>query len=290
MRLLSRGERRDMLTVDFKNLASLAAAFDGVDTVFHCAGRSHAFAEVGDVELHRQANETVSHNTARAAAAAGVRRFVFLSSVKAACEPHERCVDESFVEPPETTYGRSKRAAEIGLEEIAAQTHMHAVILRLAMVYGPGSRGNLERMMRLVQKGQFPSLPETGNRRSLVHVDDVIEAMLLAAHHPSAAGTYIVAHPDATSGRVLFVTMCEAAGRPVPSFEIPAWLLRMAGRVGDTAGALVGRRMPLDSQAVSRLLDSACYSSKKLIRELGWQPRIDLRNGLRTLVAEPRIE
>lgn len=283
-RRLSRDASRGDVAVDFADPGSLAAALDGVDTVFHCAGRAHAFAEANDAELHRQANEWVTLNTARAAAAAGVRRFVFLSSVKAIGEPGAVCVDESFDAPAETAYGRSKRAAEQGLEAIAAETGMQIVCLRLAMVYGPGSRGNLERMMRLVAAGRFPSLPDTGNRRSLLHVEDLVEAIVLAGRHPAAVQrTYIVAHPAAVSGRFLFVSMCEALGRPVPTHQVPVWLLRLAGKVGSAVGTMIRTRMPLNTQAVDRLLDSACYSPAAFISEIGWQPRVDLLTGLQTL-------
>ena len=211
---------------------------------------------------------------------------MFLSSVKAAGDPGEKCADERFAEPAESAYGRSKRAAEAGLRVISAQTQLQTVCLRLAMVYGTGGRGNLERMMRAVEAGWFPPLPETNNRRSLVHIDDVLDALVLVAEHDAAVGgVYIVAHPVAVSGRELYAAMCEVLGKSVPRFAIPAWLLRLVGIAGDLAGKLFKRRIPIDSQTVSRLLDSAWYSSDLLARELGWHARVDLRSGLRALAS-----
>ena len=138
---------------------------------------------------------------------------------------------------------------------------MHVVNLRLAMVYGSGGRGNLERMGRLVQRGLFPPLPETGNHRSLVHVDDVVAAMRLVAEDDRANGrTYIVAAPEAPSGRELFDALREVLGMPPFTWAVPASALRLAGRVGDGLEAITRRRLPLDSEALERLLGSAWYS------------------------------
>jgi nucleoside-diphosphate-sugar epimerase len=167
---------------------------------------------------------------------------------------------------------------------ISSQTRLQTVSLRLAMVYGSGGRGNLERMMQAVAAGWFPPLPETNNRRSLVHVEDVLDAMQMAAVHPGASGKiYIVAHPDCVSGRQLYTLMCEALGKRVPDVAVPEWLLRSIGRAGDIGGKLLGKRFPLDGQVVSRLLDSSWYSSELLTRELGWRAQVDLRVGLHSI-------
>ena len=116
-----------------------------------------------------------------------------------------------FPGSPETAYGQAKRAAEAAVLDAGQRHGMHVVNLRLAMVYGAGGRGNLERMGRLVRRGLFPPLPETGNHRSLVHVDDVVAAMRLVAADEQANGrTYIVASPEAPSGRAL--VRCAACG------------------------------------------------------------------------------
>ena len=161
---------------------------------------------------------------------------------------------------------------------------MHVVNLRLAMVYGSGGRGNLERMGRLVQRGLFPPLPETGNHRSLVHVDDVVAAMRLVAEDDRANGrTYIVAAPEAPSGRQLYDALRAVLGMPRCSWSVPESALRLAGRVGDGLEALARRRLPLDSEALDRLLDSAWYSPARIERELGWRAKVSLADGLREM-------
>ena len=265
---------------------ALRAACQGVTTLFHCAGYAHAFAALShsDAEQHWQVNCEGTRNLVEAAGQAGVRRFVFLSSVKAMAEPGEACADEDFPGETATAYGQSKRAAEEAVLEAGLRYNMHVVNLRLAMVYGSGGRGNLERMGRLVRRGWFPPLPETGNRRSLIHVDDVLSAMLHAAEDDRANGkTYIVTGPEAPSGRQLYDALRDALGLPPCRWSVPGAILRGAGRCGDGLSILCKRRVPLDSEAVSRLLGSAWYSSARITRELGWQAKVALHEGLREM-------
>lgn len=270
---------------DLLDPASLVAACNGIDTVFHCAGYAHAFSS-SDPDAHWRINFEGTRNLLQAAGAAGVKRFVFLSSVKAMAEPGDECVDEDWPGEPVTHYGRAKRAAEDLVLEAGAKFGMHVVNLRLAMVYGRGGRGNLERMARGIQSGWFPPLPETGNRRSLVHVNDVVAAMRLVADVAAANGrTYIVAGPRAYSGREIYDAI-RAAISPAPTlrWSVPPRLLRAGGVVGDAFGVLLRRSLPLSSEAVSRLLDSACYSPARIERELGWRAQVGLAEGVREML------
>ena len=263
--------------------AALSVACAGVDRLFHCAGHAHAFSSrsAEDTARHWQVNFDGTRNLVEAAGQAGVRKFVFLSSVKAMAEPGEAMVDEDFPGVPETAYGQAKAAAEAAVLEAGRRYGMHVVNLRLAMVYGAGGRGNLERMGRLVRRGWFPPLPDTGNHRSLVHVDDVLSAMMLVADDVRAAGkTYIVAHHEAPSGRTLFDALRAAQGLPPCRWTVPEFLLQLLARAGDALAPLAGRRFPFDSEVLARLLQSAWYSPARIQRELGWQARIGVTAGL----------
>jgi nucleoside-diphosphate-sugar epimerase len=293
-RLARPGDRRlmrhgrggaDAAVGDLLDAASLDAACAGIATVFHCAGYAHAFGSA-DPDLHRRVNFEGTRNLVAAAGRAGVRRFVFLSSVKAMPEPGDACIDEDASGAPDTPYGAAKRAAEDAVLEAGAKHGMHVVNLRLAMVYGRGGGGNLERMARGIRAGWFPVLPETGNRRSLVHVDDVAAAAHLVAAAPAANGrSYIVADPQAYSGRQLYDAIRAIVRPQAPAGgAVPAWLLRAAGRAGSLAGGLLGRPLPVSTEVVSRLLDSAWYSPARIGRELGWQPAIGLAVGLREML------
>lgn len=272
---------------DLLDSEALRLACEGVGTVFHCAGYAHAFPSLGDEESRRhwQVNFEGTRNLLEAAGQAGVRRFVFLSSVKAMAEPGDSCADEDFSGEPQTAYGQSKLAAEHAVIDAGRRYGMHVVNLRLAMVYGLGGRGNLERMGRLVRKGLFPPLPETGNRRSLVHVDDVVSVMFRVAEDDRANNrTYIIASPEAPSGRQLFDALRAVQGLPPCGWEMPEGALRFAGRLGDVFERMTGRRLPLNSEVVSRLLDSACYSPARIEKDLGWRAQVPLTVGLREML------
>jgi UDP-glucose 4-epimerase len=258
-------------------------ASDGIDTVFHCAGYAHAFSSlsVDDAEEHWRVNFEGTRNLVELAGQAGVKRFVFLSSVKAMAEPGDALADEDFPGEPETAYGQSKRAAEMAVIKAGHVYGMHVVNLRLAMVYGAGGRGNLERMGRLVKKGLFPPLPETGNHRSLVHIDDVISAMRLVAFDNRASGqTYIVASQDAPSGRELFNTIRGVYGLPAVNWSVPIFVLRFSASLGDTFERLLKRRLPFDAEVLDRLIGSAWYSPLRIQRDLGWCSKVSLNDGL----------
>lgn len=270
---------------DLADYPALLRACAGIDTLFHCAGWAHAFSARSpqDAQLYWRINHEGTCNLLAAAAQAGVRRFVFLSSVKAMAEPGESCVDEDWPGEADTDYGRSKRAAEEAVLN-AGKEGMHVVNLRLTMVYGRGGRGNLERMGSLVRRGWFPPLPETGNHRSMVHVDDAIRAMRLAAGDPRANGrTYIVAGSEAPSGRELFAAMRQVLGLPRCQYAVPQTALLLAARAADRLEALLQRRLPFDSEVLARLLGSAWYSAERIRQELGWRPQVSLHDGLREM-------
>ncbi len=275
------GEHR---VADLLEPASLRLACEGMDTVLHCAGYAHAFLDADPVR-HHAVNYQGTVNLLEAAGQAGVRKFIYLSSVKAMGEPSDICAGEDFALLPTTPYGLAKRAAESAVLAAGQRYGMHVVNLRLSMVYGRGGGGNLRRMAQGIQQGWFPPLPETGNRRSMVHVDDVIRAIELVAARPEANGqTYIVAHPRAVSGAVLYQTLRAVLGQSPVRWCVPAYGLRFAAQLCDLISRPLGRSLPLSRETVSALLDSACYSPSKLERELGWRAAIDLESGLQEML------
>jgi nucleoside-diphosphate-sugar epimerase len=284
-RLAARRGNATIHPADLTNPASLSAACSGIERIFHCAGYAHAFASLsGEADQHWRVNCQGTRNLVEAAGQAGVQRFVFLSSVKAQAEPGEACADEEHPGEPATDYGRSKRAAEEAVLEAGARFGMHVVNVRLTMVYGAGGRGNLERMGRLVRKGWFPPLPETGNRRSLVHVDDVVEAVRQAMDADIANGrTYIVAGPEAPSGRQLYDAMRKSLGLPALRWSVPESLFRFAAGCGDFAETTFKRRVSFNSEVVERLLGSSWHSAARINRELGWRAKVGLEEGLREM-------
>ncbi|MCU0935260.1 MAG: NAD-dependent epimerase/dehydratase family protein [Gammaproteobacteria bacterium] len=272
---------------DLEDPASLRTVCRGVVTVFHCAGYAHAGRADSGVEAdrHWRVNALGTRNLAEAAGQAGVSRFVFLSSVKAVGDPGENCVDESWDAPPTTPYGRAKRQAEQWLQEAGERYGMQAVILRPAMVYGPGGGGNLPRLIEAIRRGRFPPLPRVHNRRSMVHVEDLVQAAVLAAERAEAAGrTYLVTDGVDYSTGDLYAGIRSALGLRPAHRQFPPVLLRLAARAGDLLRA-ARLPTPVDSDAVERLLGSECYRSDRIRAELGYRPTHTLPEALPAIVA-----
>jgi nucleoside-diphosphate-sugar epimerase len=253
--------------------------------VFHLAGHAHATDELSGEDQHQRVTVAGTARLLEAARAAGVERFVFVSSVKAMGEATDICLDESAVPAPTTVYGRVRLEAEGLVLAANATGSIATTVLRLPLVYGGQVKGNLMRLIEAIDRGRFPPLPDVQNRRSLVHVDDVVQAMLLAAQSAVASGrVYLVTDGTAYSTRQIYEWISEALGRPVPRWSIPISLLQLAARLGDVMGWICRRRFPIDSGVLEKLTGSACYSSARISAELGYRPRETLSRSIPEMV------
>lgn len=255
-----------------------------IETIFHLAGKAHALAETQQDEAeYFQINTEGTRKLLEAANQAGVQRFIYFSSVKAVGGSDLQPMNESVQTLADTPYGQSKYAAE---QLVLHGGYVpHPVVIRPSMVYGNTEKGNLPRMIQAVRRGVFPPLPETHNRRSMVHVDDVVQAALLAAENPKAAGQiYIVTDGQAYSTRQIYAWIRAALGKSPMNASIPSSVLQALAKTGDAIGRLSGRRFPFDSDALDKLTGSAWYSSAKIERELGFTPQHNLQASLSEIV------
>jgi UDP-glucose 4-epimerase len=287
VRVLNRREKDDKIDSYRADLAddsfpsSLCA---NIDTLFHLAGKAHALAETDQDEAeYFQINTEGTRKLLEAAKREGVQRFVFFSSVKAVGNSFNQPMDETVTELADDPYGQSKYSAE---QLVLHGGYVpHPVVIRPCMVYGNTEKGNLPRMINAIRRGYFPPLPEVHNKRSMVHVEDVVQAALLAAENPKAAGQiYIVSDGRAYSTREMYDWICEALGKSQLSFNVPLVLLQALAKVGDGIGRLRGRRFFFDSDALDKLIGSAWYSSAKIERELGFRSVRDLQGSLPGIV------
>lgn len=265
-----------------------AAALHGVEVVIHLAARVHVMREVAADPLaeFRRVNVAGTEHLARQAARAGVKRLVYVSSVKVngestlspspspASEGGEPlCFTELHVPAPQDAYGLSKWEAEQALHRVAAETGPEVVIVRLPLVYGAGVKGNFAQMLKVLAKGIPLPLASVRNLRSLIYVGNLVDALILCATQPAAAGqTYLVNDGEDVATPDLLCWLGEAMGRPARLFPCPPGLLRLAGYV-------VGK-----SAQVERLTGSLRVDSSKIRQELGWRPPFSLREGLRLTI------
>ncbi len=261
---------------DLSQRDKLSEACRNVDTIFHLAGYAHAWKSSSEQvdQLQHRVNVDGTRALLEEASDAGVRRFVFFSSVKAVGEGGSQCIDEAWEQAPDTAYGRAKLEAESLVLQTGHNSKMHVCNLRLALVYGSGVKGNLQRMIVAIEHGRFPPLPETGNKRSMVHVDDVVQAALLAATSARANGqTYIVTDDQTYSTRCIQQSIYCALGKRVPSWSVPIFVLRAMAKVDDLISFVTKRRFVFDSDTLEKLLGSSWYSAEKIKRELGYRPK-----------------
>lgn len=252
-----------------------SAALAGIDIIIHLAARVHVMDETADDPLtaYRLVNVAGTENLARQAAAAGVRRLVFLSSVKVHGEESDTPYSEENQPALQDPYGVSKWEAEKILHDIAAETGLEVVIIRPPLVYGPGVKANFLNLLKIVERGIPLPLAGISNARSLIYLGNLIDAIITCATHPRAAGeTFLVSDNDDVSTPQLVRQVAMALDRPPRLFPLPLFLVRLAGK-------LTGKSM-----AVDRLFGSLVVDSGKIRRELGWQPPYTLAEGIATTV------
>lgn len=254
-----------------------ASALHDVSAVVHCAARVHVMRDrsAEPLEEFRRVNVQGTLNLARQAAAAGVRRFVFVSSIKVNGEATQpgRPFTAADVPAPQDPYGVSKMEAEQALRDLAKQTGMELVIVRPPLVYGPGVKANFAAMMRWLSRGVPLPLGCIQNVRSLVALDNLVDLLVTCLAHPAAAGqVFLVSDGEDVSVTELLRRIGRAMGRPARLLPIPgAWI--------EWAAAMVGKR-----NVAQRLCGSLQVDIEKTRRLLGWRPPLTLDQGLKKAV------
>lgn len=246
------------------------------DAVVHLAARVHVMDETwgNPLALYRATNTEATFNLARQAAQAGVKRFVFISSIKVNGEGRDAPYRETDPPAPEDDYAVSKWEAEQGLQQIARETGLEVVILRPPLVYGPGVKANFLRLMKAAQKGWPLPLGAIHNKRSLLYLGNFVDAIRLCVEHPAAAGqTFLLDDGQAVSTPELIRAVACAMGRPARLLAMPAGVLVFMG-------ALLGKRA-----AVARLTGSLYVDSSAISSRLGWTPPYSMAEGLVATVA-----
>ena len=255
-----------------------APALHGVDRVVHLAARVHVMQDSASDPLaeFRRANVAGTLALARAAADAGVRRFVFVSSIKVNGEGTREGVPFTADDPPAPVdpYGVSKREAEHGLFEIGRDTGMEVVVVRPPLVYGPGVKANFQAMMRWLMRGVPLPLGAVRNRRTLVGIDNLVDLIATCLEHPAAAGEVFLAGDDEDlSTSELLRRLASALGVRARLLPVPVALL-------EAAAALLGKRA-----VAQRLCGNLQVDIGKARRLLGWAPPVPVDEGLRRTAA-----
>lgn len=255
------------------------AALAGVKTIVHCAARVHVINERSHdpLMLYRKVNVDGTLNLAHQAVLAGVKRFIFISSIKVNGEGTDpgKAFTEGDIPNPADYYAQSKYEAELGLRKISLETGMEIVIIRPPLIYGPGVKANFLSMIKMLQKSiPLPFGGITNNRRSFVFIGNLVDMILTCINHPAAASqVFLVSDGEDLSTARLLEKMSLALDRPPKLIAVPVFLIKLMTW-------LVGR-----SDIFKRLCGSLQVDIRKSRCKLGWSPPIGVDEGLRQTAA-----
>jgi nucleoside-diphosphate-sugar epimerase len=264
-------------TLSYKDISYHQLHAD-IEVVIHLAGRAHVTRETHQdtVQAYYESNVLATVNLARHAAKAGIKRFLYVSSIKVNGEETEaeKPFRESDVPVPADDYGKSKLEAEQMLLKIAIETGMEVVILRPPLVYGAGVKANFLSLIRWVNSGWPLPLGAINNRRSMVYVGNLIDALLACAYHPEARGqVFLISDDESVSTAGLAKALASALHRSIMMLNVPKAILKFLG-------GLIGK-----NAAIDRLTQSLVIDNSKIKRLLGWHPPYTFEDGIKATVA-----
>jgi UDP-glucose 4-epimerase len=254
-----------------------SSLFDGVNLVIHCAARVHVMNVLTGDPLadFREVNRFGTLNLAQQAAEAGVKRFIFISSIKV---NGETTTDKSVFKPsdkrcPEDPYGISKSEAEIGLQKIAKDTGMEVVIIRPPLVYGPGVKANFLNLLKLSATKLPLPFGSINNKRSMVYIDNLVDLIVTCIDHPHAGNKVFLASDgdDLSLSRLLRLMR--------KSMNKPAWLISVPALMFELLGKLIGK-----SAVVDRLIGDLQVDSSDTQTHLDWTPPYSVEQGIQATV------
>ena len=261
---------------DINQTTDWSGALAGVDVVIHLAARVHVMQEKSNDPLaeFQEVNLHGTLNLARQAAQAAVSRFVYISSIKVNGEYTDaKPFTESDDPSPKDPYGISKWQAEQGLHAIGRESGMEIVIIRPPLVYGPGVKANFFNLLNIVSKALPLPLGSIKNSRSMIYVENLVDALILVSTHPKAAGqTYLVSDGLDVSTPKLIKMIATEMKMPNRVFHFPVSLMRLAAKC-------IGKSLIFD-----RLTQSLQVDSSKIRTELEWNPPYTMEQGIQVTV------
>jgi nucleoside-diphosphate-sugar epimerase len=257
-------------------------ALKDIDTVIHLAGRAHILDDrVANPEAEFiKVNTEGTANLAGQSIQAGVKHFIFISSIGAMATLSEQTLTEATTSQPDTPYGRSKLEAEQQLIKLAKDTSLNWTILRPTLVYGANNPGNMAILVKLIQK-QLP-LPfgSIDNRRNFLYVGNLVDAIATCVTNEKAKNQlFLIADTQVLSTPELVTQIARAMNLPVKLLPIPSSLLKGLGYVGNLASSILDKSLPITSQSIDKLLGSLAVDNRHICQTLDWQPPYTTEEG-----------
>jgi nucleoside-diphosphate-sugar epimerase len=256
------------------------SALEGVHCVIHCAGKVHAMDKKDELYVYRAVNRDGTKHLAEEAAKAGVKRLIFLSSVKVNGERTGKSNDVKFftskdIPNPCNNYAISKFEAEQELRKVALKTGLEVVVVRLPLVYGHGAIGNLDRLIKLIYSKIPLPLGGIQNKRSLIGIDNLIDVLARCVEHPDVAGkTFLVSDGEDLSTPELIRLIALTIGQSAKLFTVPTFLLKFLGFILMRQGQ------------IDRLIESLQIDNSYAREILNWTPPVSVEEGIRKMIKD----
>lgn len=253
-------------------------ALEGIDCVIHCAGKAHAMNKKVELDIYREVNRDGTKHLAEQAAKAGVKRLIFLSSAKVNGESTSKSCDNKIftyndIPNPQDNYAISKFEAEQALREVASKTVLEVVVVRLPLVYGHSAKGNLDRLIKLIYSKIPLPLEGIKNKRSLIGIDNLIDALVRCVEHPDIANkTFLVSDGEDLSTPELIRLLASTMGQPAKLFTVPTFVLKFLGFI-------IGKQ-----SEINRLTGSLVVDNSYAREILNWTPLVSVEKGIRRMV------
>ncbi len=266
-----------------------AAPAQPIRAVIHTAAVAHARPTPQLLQRLEAVNVGGTRRMLAWAAAAGVERFIFLSSIKAQGAPAPGVIGrESDPPQPEGVYGEAKLQGEALVADWAASGERCGIALRLPLVYGPGVGGNVEKMARAARRGLLPQIGDGSALRSLISVGNVASAVATVVHSESlepAMHTYLLTDGRPYSVAELGRALARASGRKVHHPRLPLTVARLLAQAGDLGERILRRPLPFSSEVLARLATDATFSSEPFQRDFGWRPEGQFTDHAKAILA-----
>jgi nucleoside-diphosphate-sugar epimerase len=262
---------------------------DGVDYVIHLAALVHQMENTkGQESLYQEINIEGTRRLAKIAASKGVRRFIFASSVKAmaGATPVDKPMTERGVFNPDDDYGKSKLESERVLAKICSSTEMEWLILRLPLVYGPGVKGNMYRLLRLVHDYNILPFGKVNNKRGMIFIGNLVALIMESIGNPNAANeTFLVSdNDDLSTSRLIQLIASSMENKSISLIPVPGGVYLLAGGILRAFEKITGSTLFISAEALSRLTGSLAIDSSHCQKSLNWSPPYSVEQGIREMV------
>jgi nucleoside-diphosphate-sugar epimerase len=269
---------------DITTISDWSSILENIDCIIHCAGKSHEMKENNYFDCYKLINTEATKILAEQAAKVGVKRFIFLSSIKVNGEISDKFhnnkkIHSKFkfndIPDPKDFYSLSKLEAEKRLWKISSEKGLEVVVLRLPLVYGKGVKGNLMRLVKLINYNIPLPFRNIKNQRSLIGIDNLLDLLIICINHPDASGkTFLVSDGEDLSTPQLIKFISSAMGRKTFLFPLPLFLLKFLGLI-------FGKRKVID-----RLIESIRIDNTYTKEILNWTPKVTTEDGIRRMIQE----